>query len=416
MHEVINGPIAFGGERGTRDPAHDLSDPWMERRFDALLEELRPEVVHIQELAALPSSLIEVSKRAGVPVLMTLQDYFPLCATLRLYDTSGSVCLRREVGDDCVANNAGAPTDAGPLVAQTLHFELERAKQAIPGLRRINFARAGPVVGAVVSAASRTPEPQEAPAPDEGLGAAYQRRRDVNVRRLRQVDRLVAQSPRVAEIYRLLGVDRGNIQHVPLTLAHLDALTPRSLTSSPRTLTFATINGCAAPSKGANVVLEALRRLSAAGADSRFRLIVLGHVDLSAEPELARHPRVTLRGTFTAPELDGLLDEVDVGVVPSVWEEAFGYVGLEFLGKGIPLVATPVGGIVEYAREGETAWLNSAGTGEGLAKIMLDLIREPERVVDLHRTVIRRRKELIKPMDVHAAEMEELYRELLEAR
>jgi len=53
-------------------------------------------------------------------------------------------------------------------------------------------------------------------------------------------------------------------------------------------------------------------------------------------------------------ELDHILDEVDVGIMPSVREEAYGYAGMEFLAKGIPVISNAIGGLVDYTREGET--------------------------------------------------------------
>jgi glycosyltransferase involved in cell wall biosynthesis len=417
LYEAVNPPIVFGLDHGTRYPEHDLSDPWLEQAFDEVVSDRRPDVVHVQELAGLPSSLLERARAAGVPVLMTLHDYFPLCSTLRLYDSTGSVCLRRDIGEDCVATNAGAPADAGPLKVHTMHFELERAKAALPGVRRINFARATSPVGTVVGALARRGRPAPSagsggppPTPIRpGLGAAYQRRRDVNLERLRRVDRLLTPSRRVAEIYRLLGVDTENLHHVPITLAHLERLRPRALAAPPRPVTFATLGGCSAPSKGVNVVLDALERLGPADAGSRWHLLVFGPVDPSAEAELARSPGVSVRGGFHNSELDRLLDEVDVGLVPSVWEETYGFVGLEFLAKGIPLLATPIGGVVEYAREGETAWLNHSRSGEGLAELMQAIVDRPERVVELHRSVVGLRDDLIIPIDAHAERMDEQY-------
>jgi glycosyltransferase involved in cell wall biosynthesis len=243
--------------------------------------------------------------------------------------------------------------------------------------------------------------------------AAYQRRRDVNVARLKRVDRLVAQSRRVAEIYRELGVDGDNLRTLGLTLAHLEGLRPRTLATPPRPVTFATIDGCAARSKGLDLILHALRRLTAAGAEGSFRLLVLGHVAPAAEAELERHPAVSVRGLFAPAQLDARLDEVDVGLVPSVWEEAYGFVGMEFLAKGIPLIANEIGGIVDYAREGETAWLNRSCTGDELADLMLAAVQDPGRVVELHRSVVALRPRLVKGMDAHAAEMDALYEELL---
>ena len=75
MFEVINSPLHDHG----RQPELEVSQPDIERIFERLLEELSPDVAHFQELAGLPFSLLEIAKRAGIPVVLTLQDYFP-CA------------------------------------------------------------------------------------------------------------------------------------------------------------------------------------------------------------------------------------------------------------------------------------------------------------------------------------------------
>src|SRR4051794_36959609 len=112
VREVVNPPLIAGLEDGTADPARELSEPHIEAAFRRTLDEVSPDVIHIQELHGLPSAIVDVAAEAGIPTLMTLQDYQPLCSTLRLYDAEGKVCLRHEVGADCVARNAGAPPDA----------------------------------------------------------------------------------------------------------------------------------------------------------------------------------------------------------------------------------------------------------------------------------------------------------------
>jgi glycosyltransferase involved in cell wall biosynthesis len=277
----------------------------------------------------------------------------------------------------------------------------------------VSFAGLRGVVDPVVGRATGGGAPAASPAPrDRALAAAYQHRRDVNLERLRRVDRLVAPSERVAEIYRHLGVDGDNLQVLNLTVEHLDGLRPRRLEAAPRPVTFLTVSACTSRSKGLELVLDALRRISAAGAESRLRFVVYGFVDPDAEAELARHPSVSLRGTFSAADLDRILEEADVGVMAPVWEEAYPFTGLEFLAKGVPLLTTPIGGIVEYAREGETAWLNHERTGEGLAGLMLEIAEHPEQVVERHRSVVALRPRLIKSMEAHVREMEGLYAEL----
>ena len=420
MHEVVNSPIVAGLEAGTRDPASEISEPRLEAAFRSVLRRVRPDVVHVQELQGLPSSLLDMTVQAGVPTLMTLQDYGPLCTTLRLFDADGRVCLRREVGADCVVRNAAAPTDAGPLVRSTLRYEAERVRRRLRLGPRFDAVRLKALMtgaGGFLDPRARRARPSsERPRPDAALALAYQRRREVNVERLNRVDRLIAQSPRVAEIYRVLGVSGERMRTLPFTLAHIEALRPRALASPPAPLTFATLNGCAAPTKGSEVVLGALRRLRACGLDGRFRLRVLGHVDPAIRAELEAFEGVELGGGYGREQLDGLLDDVDVGLMPSIWEEAFGYTGLELLAKGIPLIANPLGGIVEYAIEGRTAWLNHACSAKGLAARMEQLVREPQLVVEMHRRVLAERPRIVTSMTGHVEAIDEEYGRLAAAQ
>ena len=71
--------------------------------------------------------------------------------------------------------------------------------------------------------------------------------------------------------------------------------------------------------------------------------------------------------------------------------------------------------IVEYAREGETAWLNRSCTGKGLAELMSKLIAEPALVVDMSRRVRDRRSELVTPMADHVEAIEAIYDEVCSA-
>jgi glycosyltransferase involved in cell wall biosynthesis len=401
MHEVVNPPVVAGLEAGTRRPDLEVSEPRTEAAFRRLLAELRPDAIHIQELHGLPTSLIDVAADAGVPTLMTLQDYYPLCATLRLFDSDGRICMRTDVGADCVARNADAPPDAGPLALKTVQFELERA-----GAPDLAIRIGGRLLRAAGVGSSGPPEP----AP--GLAESFQRRREVNVERLGRVDRLVAQSPRVAEIYRTLGVPAERLSTLTFRPRHIERLRPRTMSAPPAPIRFVTLNGCASRSKGAETVLAALRALRAAGAEGDLRLTVLGYVDASVRDELAGFERVELGGQYERGDLDALLHDFDVGLVPSMWEEPFPGTGLEMVAKGIPLIANPLGGIVEYAREGETAWLNESCSGEGMAEIMLSLIREPELVLERHRRLLAVRDELMSPWEPHVDAMEALYREM----
>jgi glycosyltransferase involved in cell wall biosynthesis len=390
MWEIVDSPLHDHG----RQPALETGEPRCERLFARVLEEVRPDVVHVHELAGLPWSLLDVARGAGVPTVVTLQDYFALCPSFKLLDSQGHVCLRRQVGADCVATMAAESRPGDLLFEATMRHELATAP-ALPRRVALGLSRR--------TAALRRPPVATA--------EAYQRRRDANVARLSRADLVIAMSRRVAEIHSELGVDPARLRTVQLTLAHIERLRPRRADGTAP-LTFATLAAFESEAKGARVVLDALLELSGQARAGRFRLLVLGHIAPRFAAEASALPGVELHGAYDPSELDGLLDAVDVGLMPSVWEEAYGYAGVEFLAKGIPLIANAIGGMVDYAREGETGWLNRSCSGIELARIMAALIERPQDVAELNTRVLAARDAIIRPMAAHAGEMDGIYREL----
>jgi glycosyltransferase involved in cell wall biosynthesis len=396
MLEVVNSPLYDHG----RQPDLELDEPRTERLFGRVLQEVNPDVVHFHELAGLPFSLLDLVRAAGTPSVMTLADYFPLCSTFKLFDSEGRVCLRREVGADCVATIAADPRPPGLLHERTVWHELVTRRV----LRRLPRGLARPLAR---SAGSRVGSPP--PAGPE----AFQRRREVNVERLNQTDRLIAMSERVAEIYALLGVDRARMSTIHLALTRIERLHTRIQKCEPPVV-FATIAGLSSHAKGSRLLVDAVRRVSGSVPAGSFRLIVLGEVDpaVASEVERLKEIEVGAPGPFSADQLDALLDEVDVGIVPSIWEEAYGFVGLECLAKGIPVIANAIGGMPEYARNGETGWLNRSCSADELARIMRDIVEQPAQVAQLNRRIIAERDTIIKPMTRHGDEIDAVYREL----
>lgn len=407
MLEVVNSPLYDHG----RQPALELAEPRIERMLAAVLRELRPDVVHVQELAGLPSSVFEVARAARVPVVMTLQDYFALCATFKLFDAGGRVCLRSEIGEDCVATTAADPRDPGLLFEATVRHELLGLArvQRLSDRRRVELVERCGHLAARLALVGRD---GTGPPAGGNLAAAFQRRRDVNVARLNSAEGLIAMSRRVAEVYATLGVQPLRLRTLELTLAHLEGLRPRR----PRgagPVTFATLAAFESEAKGARLLIDAVRRLGETGSAGRFRVLVFGTID----PALARAAEgiggLEIRGPYWPEQLDELLAPVDVGLMTSIWEEAYGYAGIEFLAKGIPVIANAIGGMPEYTREGETGWLNHSCSAEELADLMRGVIEAPDRITRLNAWLRAHRASVVKPIGAHAEEMDAVYAEVI---
>ena len=406
MAEVVNSPLYDHG----RQPDAELSEPRVERLFERVLRETRPDVVHVQELAGLPSSVFDIAARHGVPTVFTLQDYFALCPMFKLFDHDGEVCLRHDVGAHCVATTERTPWDPPILVDATVHHDLETTRGTRRLYERLGRARVHRVARALAERSAFDGSHARGPAADRA--EAFQRRREVNVERLNRVDRLIAMSHRVAELHGLLGVDAGRMRTMHLTLPHIAELRPRRPTPGAP-VTFATLAGLESRAKGARVLLDAAAGLAEAAPAGSYRIVAFGHLQPEFVDEANAIPGVEVRGGYTPAALDSMLDVVDVGLMTSVWEEAYGYAGVEFLAKGIPVIANALGGMVDYTHPGRSGWLNHSRSGSELAEIMLDIVERPEQIAELNTHLIAERDTYVTPFEAHADDIDAAYAEII---
>lgn len=406
MLEILSGRTPAGGDRGVRQPALELDEPATEPLIHEALERTRPDVVHLQTFEGMPSSIIDVLSAAGVPSLMTLEDYHALCPTLKLWDHAGRVCRRMRPGATCVT-----------CCSEGAHgTELQRYMTRDMVVRETRARFPHPIAGRIADGVWR-----RLPAPpitdvDVAPPAEFDRRRVVNVRRLSQLDALVAMSPGVAEMCSTLGVSRERLRVMRLTMPHIERMTPRRRDARGGPVHFATLNGASSTAKGADMLLDAVTRLTSAGLEERFRLRVHGKVVAHVRDGLAQSPSVELVGPYRPEDLESVLAEADVGIVPSVWEEAYGYVGAEMVAAGLPVISNRRGGLPFHTIPGRTGWLNDTADGAGLAALMARLARDPAEVGRMSERAIAHRAEVITPYAEHLDALDALYDELIAAR
>lgn len=168
------------------------------------------------------------------------------------------------------------------------------------------------------------------------------------------------------------------------------------------------------PEKDLATLLRALAR--AAGVAPTLRLEIAG--DGSCLPELRQlvtdlglSERVAFLGEVR--DVPGLLARAALFVLPSL-TEGISLTLLEAMSRGLPVVATRVGGNPEVVVEGETGLLVPARDPEALADAVLTLWHDPERG---RRMGLAGRRRVEEHFEIRraVARYEELYREVLAA-
>lgn len=91
--------------------------------------------------------------------------------------------------------------------------------------------------------------------------------------------------------------------------------------------------------------------------------LIIGNFDSKVEASLValakQHgcdQRLTWRSWATQEEISQQLQQTSVLVFPSLWPETLGIVGLEAMAHGVPIVASDIGGVPEWLREGQNGF------------------------------------------------------------
>jgi len=131
--------------------------------------------------------------------------------------------------------------------------------------------------------------------------------------------------------------------------------------------------------KGVGTLIRALGLMRRQNPGRPLKLLVVGEgnwrsnlVDLTEELRLEDH--VIFAGRKTGNELIELIQQCEIAVVPSEWEEPMGGVALELLAAGKPLIVSKNGGLAECV--GAAALLFDNGDHVMLADCMTRLLND----------------------------------------
>ena len=333
--------------------AQSYRRPELEPEFAALLQDLRPDVLHLFHLRRHTLSLVAAARRGAVPLIASLTDYWMACPTGQLQFPEQFPCAGPQAdGANCVQHLAVRV--APPLAL--LPLPVWRWLVRLPGL--------GPV-----AALRRRPALMR-----EALGSCAQ---------------VLVPSQLMWRTFAQLGFNTQRFQLCPYGIS-LDGLAehqPRQAWAGrqERSLRVGFI-GSFNRAKGAHVLLEALALL---GPQLPLEVVLYGNPsdDPSYADQLKRLadplPQVQWGGVFGSEHVFGVLAELDLLVVPSLWRENAPLIVLQALASGLPLLLSDVEGMADQVEPGANALLFPPGDRQALAALLQQLEADPSRLAAL---------------------------------
>lgn len=344
--------------------AHPLRRFWrtmrsreIESSFERFVRDFRPELVHFQHLQNVSVRLIGLA--AGRPRLLTLHDYWYICANGQLLRPDGALCESPGVG--CAAC----------ALAQLTH-----------------------------------PLPRWAEPP---ISLLFWGRNQYLRQALRGVDRLIAPSRFLLDRYAAAGFNRARMTYLENGIpAERIRRFARQPWEGPLRVTYI---GSIAWQKGVHTLAEACGMLP----PDAIRLRIWG--DTTVFPAYAARvrallpdPAAQMMGPIPNPKVGRVLADSDLLVVPSLWYENSPVVIQEARAAGVPVVASGLGALAEKVTDGVDGLTFPAGDAPSLARTLQRCLDDPGLLPRLSRSIPA-------PMDMsdHVEALLRLYRQALGA-
>lgn len=308
------------------------------------------DLVHLISGYLLGGQVIEVAKGMNIPVVLTLTEYFFMCPRLNLMHANYALCVGPEDDPKC-------------------------SRCLLEDMRRFYYLHeASPTVAdAFWSVAQNATFARR-------KGEEVAARRDYLMRRLHQVDLVIAPSRFILEKYAEYGYVHPEsvlIQH-GVNLPHHP--TPQNENERSNPIRFGFI-GQIKSHKGVDLLTSAATQLLEAGLPLSVHIWGRTHDSPGYYQRLLKqvdgHASIQFNGAFEGSRVWDVLGSLDVLVVPSRWYENCPTVILEAFKMNIPVIATNLGGMAELVHNGVNGLTFQLNDAADLSHQMQRIITEP---------------------------------------
>ena len=290
--------------------------------FRRIVSHVQPDLVHFQHLRGLPAGLVGWVRSQGIPVLVSLRDFWFVCPNAQLIDyETGGLCT-----------TPGAPVHCARCA-------LVRA-----GLRRARFV--APLLAPIMAT-----------------------RNGILTQAMNQADGLLVYTEFVRTWFVEHGAPKDKVRLVPRGIPRPEQMPVRRRTAADGRIRFVYIGGLAWQ-KGVHVIVEAANQLPD-GAE----LVIAG--DETKAPDyvarlrsLVKHQGIRFVGRLDREAVYQAIADADAVLVPSLWYETFSMLVREAFAMGVPVLASDHGVLADAVVHGESGLLVTPGDVDAWGKAM----------------------------------------------
>lgn len=361
-------------------------------KFGLVLDQVTPDIVHIQHLLYLSTKIIEEIQKRRIPIVFTLHDYWLICPQGQLFKDNAGVCNQDNNLEciNCILHHLAIKK----YIFDVYYFLNKVApKNLLPLLRNIylNYCR--------FSFLSKS------------KAAKLIEERTSHMKAIcSKVDLFISPSRFLRSKFIDFGIPEEKIIFLPhgIDLNKLKNL--RKVTSDKLRLGFI---ANLLPAKGAHVLIQCFNNIENENIELKIYGRVLSYKGILGNylnyiKKIAKNKNIKLMGGFNNKNISEIFSEIDILVVPSIWYEASSIVTMEAFASQVPVIASDIGGIPELIKDGVDGLLFNPGNVGALRKKLEYAINNREIITKFKENIPK-----IKSIEENAREIEEIYSRLI---
>lgn len=380
--EMIN-PLPVPLLEGVRDIPAYMGKGNLDCFLDFLKKE-QPDVIHIHTFMGLYEEFLEAAKMLNIKTVFTTHDYYAICPKVNML-CKGRVC-GTGMGDECCSMCDMNPLSMKKIyILQSPLYRYFKESAIVKYLRRKwarNKKSTQDVDADINSMASGT---KDVVLPYGQLKEYYQKM-------LQMISVVHCNSKLARDMYQQFATVRDS-SVVSISNQNIVDKRTKKVYNKENAIRF-TYLGPTSEYKGYFILINALDEINRKY-EGTFDLKVYAPV-----PEKRNYIRE--HDSFGEGELDSVLKDTDILVAPSIWKETFGFVVLEALSRGVPVIVTENVGAKDLIVHGETGMV-VAPCKESLVSALEQVMKDPQILQYMNENILK--MDFPYTMQAHAKEM-----------
>lgn len=291
--------------------------------YKEFLKCINVDVINVHTLMGLHKEFFIAAKELNIPIVYTTHDYFGLCPKVNFLDNNNNICINRSPYKCAKCNKSGDSLGKIYLL-QSREYRLIKNIGLIEKVKKIKTILENSNILKKKCVNTKLDIDQYDINDYSKLLVYYEEI-------FNMVDKFIFNSTVARDIYSKYIDIKGDI----ISITHKDIKDNRKIKNYSNKGLRLTYLGPNKEYKGFNLLLNVMNKLDKSGYKD-IKLNIYGDTGWNKNS----FKNVALNGKYSYEELGKIFDSTDLLVVPSIWHETFGFITLEALSYGVPVLLT----------------------------------------------------------------------------